>query len=552
MQTITLEFPDKSPRSVPFGTRINEVLEDITQSDDEVPVVAVRMNNMVCSVTSRLEVSAKLEPIFLDTRDGSSVYRRSLCFLLSIAARRCFPERRLIIGHSFGDGYFYHFEGEKTSKEDLQKLREEMASLIEEKLPIQKRVLSYCEALDYFRENNQLDTALLIRQRNEMKVETYECADFIDLFFGPLVPNTSMLTVYELRSYEDGFLLRYPEVKRPSKIAPFSDIPILFSIYNEYKSWGKILGLHCVGKLNEMVQQDEMKHFIQVAEALHDKKIAEMADKIYARKDKVQVVLIAGPSASGKTTFLKKLTIQLKVIGLQPIPLSLDNYFLPREETPLDEDGNYDFESINAIDIPYLNDHLVRLMKNENVEIPRFDFKTGKRKSVGTTLKLPKTGILLIEGIHGLNDELTPLIPKEKKFKIYVSALTQLNLDDHNRVSTSNNRLIRRMVRDSQFRNRSARDNIRMWNSVRKGEEKNIFPFQDSADAAFNSALDYELAVLKGYTMPLLETVKPYHEEYSTAAHLMRFLENFTSIPAYLVPTYSILREFIGQSGFKY
>jgi uridine kinase len=327
---------------------------------------------------------------------------------------------------------------------------------------------------------------------------------------------------------------------------------VLFSIYREYKDWGKILNVRCVGHLNDLISNRNVQGFIQVAEALHDKKIAMIADKICEHRDDVKLVLIAGPSSSGKTTFAKKLAVQLQVLGRNPFPISLDNFFLPRERTPRDEEGNYDFESLQAIDIEFMNEKLLRLMSGEETKLPRYNFQTGHRQMDSSAERLPDRAIIILEGIHGLNDELTPLIPREQKYKIYVSALTQLNLDDHNRISTTDNRLLRRIVRDSQFRGHSAFDTLSMWESVRRGESRNIFPFQNSADSAFNSALDYELSVLKVYAEPLLKSIKPAQEGFHEALHLLSFLNDFAPIPPSWVPEYSILREFIGESSFKY
>lgn len=327
---------------------------------------------------------------------------------------------------------------------------------------------------------------------------------------------------------------------------------MLFSIYREYKDWGKILNVRCVGHLNDLISNRNVRGFIQVAEALHDKKIAMIADKICEHRDEVKLVLIAGPSSSGKTTFAKKLAVQLQVLGRNPFPISLDDYFLPREHTPRDEEGNYDFESLQAIDIEFMNENLLRLMRGEEAVLPRFNFHTGQRQMGSSAQRLPVRAIIILEGIHGLNDELTPLIPREQKYKIYVSALTQLNLDDHNRISTTDNRLLRRIVRDSQFRGHSTFDTLCRWESVRRGENRNIFPFQNSADSAFNSALDYELSVLKVYAEPLLKSIKPAQEGFHEALRLLSFLNNFAPIPPNWVPEYSILREFTGESAFKY
>jgi uridine kinase len=550
---VTITFSLGRKKTYPAGTRVEEILQHSEFTEQPKPVVAALVNQALVSLTYRIEVNSGIEAVLLDTRIGANVYRRSLCFLLTIAAKQLFPDRRLVIGHSFGRGYFYYFEDlAEVSEEDLRKLKDRMQEIVADEIPVLRRVTSYPEAVRYFEENNQPDTVLLLKNRNDQKVPVFACGDFMDLAHAPLVPNTKFLKVFDIMPYPPGFLLRYPPWNRPDRLAPFQENPVLFSIYREYKDWGKILNVQCVGHLNDLINSRRVRGFIQVAEALHDKKIALIADKICERRDEVKLTLIAGPSSSGKTTFAKKLAVQLQVLGRNPFPLSLDDYFLPRELTPRDEDGNYDFENLRAIDVEYLNDHLLRLMQGEEVLLPRFDFHTGQREVGRTPRVLSNRAVIVLEGIHGLNDELTPLIPHEQKYKIYVSALTQLNLDDHNRISTTDNRLLRRIVRDSQFRGHSALETLGMWESVRRGENRNIFPFQNSADSAFNSALDYELSVLKVYAEPLLKSVKPAQQGFHEALRLLSFLNNFAQIPPGWVPEYSILREFIGESSFKY
>jgi uridine kinase len=361
-----------------------------------------------------------------------------------------------------------------------------------------------------------------------------------------------MLRTWEIRSYHDGLLLRYPHREEPDRLTEFEDDPALYAITKEYREKAKILGVTSVGALNHVNASKGIKSYIQVAEALQNKKIAAMADMIAERSDRAKVVLLAGPSSSGKTTTSKKLAIQLKVMGFEPINISLDDYFIDRTRTPRDENGELDFECLEALDVDYLNEQLLALFAGEEIELPSYDFKAGMRKPSGKKIRMTGRELLVIEGIHGLNDRLTPRIPKEQKFRIYLSALTQLNLDDHNRVSTTDNRLLRRIVRDYNFRGHSALATLRMWPSVGRGERKHIFPFQNSADVAFNSALDYEIGVLKVYADPLLRSVKPTEPEYSEARRLESFLDNFTPIPPTNVPRDSILREFIGDSEFKY
>jgi uridine kinase len=551
--TVEITLPSGEKRRIPAGSRIEEAVHPRDFPASEYPLVAVLVNNDIASLTYRLEVNCTLKPVFLNSREGAAIYRRSLCYLLTKASKQLFPDRRLVVGHSLGNGYYYYFDGlKKIEPGDLQSLSERMQEIVHSDMPIRRSVISYLEALEFFKTRNQPDTQLLLEHRNDPKIPIYECGDFADLAHAVLVPNTGVLKVFELMDYPPGFLLRYPPWDCPQKLAPFQDSPALFSIYSEYKNWGKILDVYCVGRLNTLIHRGEVKQFIAVAEALHDKKIAEIADRIHALKDRVWLILIAGPSSSGKTTFSKKLSIQLQVLGRNPMAISLDDYFQPRELTPRDEQGNYDFEALEALDIELLNRHLLALFEGEEVLVPEFDFHTGRRKSEVRKLKLPPRAVLILEGIHALNDRLTPRVAADRKYKIYVSALTQLNLDDHNRISTTDNRLLRRIVRDYQFRDHSALETLSMWQSVRNGEEKHIFPFQNSADTLFNSALDYELAVLKVFAEPQLITVKPDTLFYHEARRLLSFLNGFVPIHPGRVPQHSILREFIGESGFKY
>jgi uridine kinase len=550
---VRVTFPGGQTKEFAAGTTAAEAAADPVFPRTSLPLVAVFVNNEVVQLQHRLSVNCTVAPVELGSRQGLAIYRRSLCFLLSMAAPRIFPRRRLIIGHSLGQGYFYYLDGmDAVPRDDLIRIEAEMRELVARDLPIRSLSLSYREAVSFFEKHNQPDTLLLLQNRNDPAITVHSCDGFLDLFHGPLVPSTGLLSVFALRDCPPGFLLRYPPSGNPLHMGEYVDNPVLFSIYREYKNWGKILRVGSVGRLDELIREGGIQDFIQVAEALQDKKIAEIADRINALRDRVRVVLIAGPSSSGKTTFSKKLMIQLRVVGRNPITISLDDFYKPHDLTPRDEEGNPDFEALDALDVELLNDTLVRLLRAEEAEAPIFDFHAGARKPSGRKMKLPDRAILILEGIHGLNDALTPLVPRESKHKIYVSALTQLNLDDHNRIATTDNRLIRRIVRDSQFRGHSALQTLSMWPSVRRGEDRNIFPFQNGADSAFNSALDYELAVLKVYADPLLASVKPDAPEYEEARMLLSFLSNFAPVHPRWVPATSILREFIGESAFKY
>jgi uridine kinase len=545
-------FPGGKVVELERGTALNTLIEHfgILQS----PLVAVKVSNRIFPLSGRLEINAPVEPVTLDSPEGLEVYRRSLAFLLSIAAWEIFPNRKLIIGHSLGDSYYYNFEDEKTpANEEINALKIKMLTLIEENHPIETEYLSFTETADLFEKNGQTETLLLLERRNEAAIQVNVCRGYTNLYIEPLAPNTGILSAFELTVYEQGFLLRFPGTGRGMVVDSFEDNPGLFSVYREYKKWGRIVGLRSAGELNRMVAEKSIQDFIRIAEAFQAKKLNEIADRIYQRKNDVKAILIAGPSSSGKTTTAKRLSINLMVMGIKPIAISLDDYYMDTAHTPRDENGQLDYECLEALDVPYLNQQLLSLFSGEEVTLPVYDFKTGcRRESGGRKIRMDRRSILIVEGIHGLNDKLTEKLDRGTKFKLYVSALTQLNLDEYNRIPTGDNRLLRRMVRDSQYRGAGAAWTIRQWPSVQKGAGKYIFSFQNGADATFNSALDYEIAVLKFYAEPLLRSVKPNEAEYAEASRLLAFLEYFTPIPPELVPGQSILREFIGGSEFKY
>lgn len=555
MDNITICFKGDTSISIPRGTKINEIVDRLGLSKDT--LAAVKVNNEILPLSAPLEINANVEAVSLETHEGVVVYRRSLAFLAAMAGAQVCPDKRLQVGHSLGRSYYYTFEDEQdVSSEIINALSEKMHELVSKDLEIDFHYVAYNDALDLFKKNNQEYTALLMNHRNDSKVPVNSSGDYMDLYIGPLAARTGLLTAFELMKYKNGFLLKFPGTGQGNHIGPaeeFEGYEKIFSVYQEYKKWGRIVGVHSAGQLNQLISDKTIQEYIRIAEAFQANKLAEIAAEIFLKRDSVRMILIAGPSSSGKTTTAKRLSIQLKVMGIEPVAIALDDYYVGIRNTPKDEHGNPDFECLEALDVPYLNEQLLTLLKGGEVEIPSYDFKTGTRKKDGgRRLTLNSGSMLIIEGIHGLNDNLTPQIPSEMKFKLYVSALTQLNLDDHNRISTSDNRLLRRMVRDSQFRGSSAARTISMWPSVQRGEKKHIFPFQNSADIAFNSALDYELAVLQFYAEPLLRSVKPNMAEYSEAVRLLSFMENFAPIPPQYVPGQSILREFIGESEFKY
>lgn len=549
MSSFTITFP---------GGSVKEFVEPVTAraivpyfKNLKAPVVAISLNNLIVSLNKIIDVQSKVEPITLATREGSNIYRRTLCLILAAAAKELYPDLRLLMGHSLDYSYYYTFEGSKSKKADLKAIKEKMQEMVEKDIPIETIWLSYEEALSKFENSNQPDTFSLLNYTSKPKILINKLGSYEDLYFQPLMDRIGEVKVFDLVPYEDGFLLRFPKTAFPEKLSDFNGMPQLFQIYKEYKNWGKLVGVSSVGQLNDLITSRKIKEYVEITEILQNNKLAEIAKKVMAKKT-ARVILIAGPSSSGKTTSAKKLSMQLQVLGYSPKVISLDDFYLGAEKAPKQADGKPDFECIEALDIELLNDCLLKLFDGKTVEMPAYDFKVSARKAEGKKLKLEEGAILILEGIHALNDKLTNKIDASLKFKIYLSALTQLNLDDHNRIPTSDNRLLRRIVRDAQFRGSPAARTIGMWGAVRSGEAKYIFPFQDNADAMFNTALDYELAVLKVYAEPLLKAVKPNQKEYNEASRLLIFLGNFLPLPAHFVHGQSILREFIGDSEFSY
>jgi uridine kinase len=538
---------------VELGSTAGAALASIDKYAPEMKnIMAVRVNNEIRGLNDSILINANVEPVYINTRDGAAIYRRSLCFVLAAASHALFPNVRLLVGHSLDYGYYYTIDTEEQiSKEQIASLKAKMQEYIDANLTIETGVISYAEATEMLERLNLVESRKMLNYNCPPQVAVNKLGEFSDICFEPLCASTGYLKVFDLMAYQKGFMLRFPTSTEPDKLPEFNDIPKLFNIYSEYKEWGKRLGVTSAASLNQLIHDGKTDDFIDITETLQEKRISNIADMIHERKS-AKVVLIAGPSSSGKTTTSKKLALQLQSIGYQPKVISLDNYYVGRAENPLGPDGKPDYECLEALDIKLLNDNLIDLFDGKTVEIPSYDFTEGKRYYAGNSMKLAKDDILIMEGIHGLNDKLTPRIPSELKFKIYLSALTQLNLDDHNRIPTSDNRLVRRIVRDNNFRGKSASDTISMWDSVQAGERKHIFPFQSNADAMLNTALDYELCVLKVYAVPLLQCVSPAQKEYAEARRLLNFLKNFSAIPSNYVPKHSIIREFIGGSAFSY
>lgn len=550
LNMIKVVFPDNSEREVYEGISLQELSESC-KNQYKSTIVAAKGNNDIKELSYRLNESCRVEFIDLTDDDGMRIYKRSLSFILIKAVNDLFPDRKVIICHSISKGIYCEVKGDTPlTVEEVDMIKNRMKEIVNLKIPFIKKIMSLDEAREVFRKIGRMDRFRSIEYRKKPYVTLYECDGFQDYFYGYMVPHTGYLDKFDLKYYQPGLILMSPEKTSPDAIPQFKEQKKLFSIFAEYKKWGKILGVEDVSALNDIVKEGKINELIRVAEALHEKKIAQIADMIAFNEHKKKVVLIAGPSSSGKTTFAHRLSIQLKVNGLRPVTISLDDYFVDRELTPKDENGEYDFEALEAIDIKLFNRHLAELIEGKEVDVPIFNFPKGCRESFCRKLKIDEDQIIIIEGIHGLNEKLTASIPKENKFKIYVSALTSMNIDEHNRIPTTDTRIIRRIVRDYQFRGCSAANTIKRWPSVRRGEERNIFPFQEEADVMFNSALMFELGVLKTYAEPLLMEIDSSEPEYSEARRLIEFLNNFLPIDSKEIPANSIIREFIGGSCF--
>lgn len=489
---------------------------------------------------------------FLDitSEEGMRVYHRGVSFLLVKAARDILgTQAHVVIEHSLRGNLYCEIREPKIeiTVNLLEQLKEKMQAYVAADLPIRKKTFRKDRAIALVKAQGMADKAELFRFRRASNINLYE----LDGFYGYMPPSAGSLELFGLTAYENGFLLRFPDPQNPAALLPLQLPEKIGGVFLEQMRWSQLMGVSNVAELNQTIVRGEFGDLIRINEALHEKKIAEIADRIHQRMDTVKVVLIAGPSSSGKTSFMNRLCIQLRAIGVKPHKISLDDYFLNREDTPLDANGKKNFEVIEALDLKQLNHDLKKIIAGERVELPYYNFITGKREYNGNFVQLDEGELLVMEGIHGLNDRLTAEIPAEYKFKIFISAITQLNIDDHNRISTSDSRLIRRIVRDFQFRGRDAKKTIETWNEVRQGEEDNIFPFQENADAVFNSASLYELSVLKQYAEPQLFAIEPAMPEYATAKRLIKFLGYFLAQPGMEIPNNSLIKEFVGGSCFK-
>lgn len=514
--------------------------------------VSAKVNNKVEGLHYRFFSDKDVEYLDITSSSGMRTYTRSLFFVLVKAVKEIFPNCFLRIDTPVSKGYYCDLRiGRNIEETDVEAIRRRMREIVEADMPFRRVQCPTDEAIEMFRNRGMKSKVSLLESFGSIYTYYYELDGAVDYFYGSLLTSTGGLRVFDVVKYFDGLLLRVPSRKNPNELEEMIKQDKMFEIFREHHQWQDIVGLSTVGDFNRICQDGHVTELIHVSEALQEKKIVRIADEIQS-KGNVKVVLIAGPSSSGKTTFSKRLSIQLMANGIKPYPVSLDDYFVDRELTPKDEKGEYDFESLYALDIPFFNAQLQALLKGEEVELPRFNFQTGKRENSGKRLRLEKDMVLILEGIHALNPELTRQVDSQVKYKVYVSAMTTILLDAHNYIPTTDNRLLRRIIRDYKYRGYSALDTIRRWQSVRNGEDKWIFPFQEEADAMFNSALLFELAVIRNQALPILERVPENVPEYSEAYRLSKFLRYFVPMPDDKIPQTSLLREFVGGSSFRY
>ena len=514
--------------------------------------VCAKVNNKVEGMHFRAYRDKDVEFLDMTSGSGSRCYTRTLFFILCKAVHDLYPCSRVVIDIPVSNGYYVNLViGHDITDDDTARIRKRMQEIIDAKIDIHRHEVPTEDAVRMFAEKGDTAKVKLLKSYGRLYTTYYQMADYVDYYYGSLLTNTSMIYLFGLEKYYDGLLLRIPDLKNPQELPEMTRQDKMFGIFKEHHHWQDIIGVRTVGDFNELVDKGEATNLINVSEALQEKKITEIANEISAREG-IKLVLLAGPSSSGKTTTCKRLSIQLIANGLRPLPISLDDYFVDRELTPKDVDGEYDYESIYALNLKLINEQFNKLFKGEEVELPKYDFQSGKSRPSGRKLRMEPNNVLVVEGIHALNTELTSEIPEEQKFRVYVSALTTILLDDHNYIPTTDNRLLRRIIRDYKYRGVSARESIHRWPSVRAGENKWIFPYQENADAMFNSAMLFELAVIKQQAEPLLTQVPECAEEYSEAYRLRKFLEYIRPIPNRDIPPTSLLREFLGGSSFHY
>lgn len=538
-------------KSFEAGESIGEILG--FEKNIKEPFIAILDDYEEVDFSKRLHYDTYIKPIGLENSIGAKAYLRTLIFVLIKAVKNIYPDSRIIIKHSLNKGLYGEIENiGGITNDKIESIKEEMKKIVEEKLKIEKIQINREEAEKIFAEYKMNDKLKLLPHLNLSHISLYKCGGFYNYFYGVMLTSTEYITVYDLFKYNKGFILMSPNENSNLKVPEFVDVKKLAKVFDETKKIADVLDVSYVGSLNDKVDSGEIKDLVLVSEALHEKQIGSIADKIYENKEKIKIIAIAGPSSSGKTTFSKRLSVQLRLLGFDPYTISLDDYFVDREHTPRKDNGDYDFESIKALDVDLFNEHLKTLLEGDEISLPKFDFLTGNRTDSGKRFKLNDNTLIVIEGIHGLNEELTISISKENKFKIYISALTQLNIDDHNRMPTTDVRMLRRMVRDYNTRGRDAETTIVGWPSVREGEDMNIFPYQEEADVMFNSTLIYEMSVLKKYVKPILEKIPKESCAYIEAKRLLSLISYFKEASEENIPPNSIIKEFIGGGCFEH
>lgn len=537
--------------TAPIGSTLSEVFHNAGIDMKYGPICA-KVNNKVEGMHYRIYHNKDVEFLDMTSGSGSRNYTRSLFFVLCKAVHDLYPQSKVVIDIPVSKGYYVDLTiGHEVTDDDVARIRQRMQQIIDAKMPIRRFEVPTEDAVRMFEEKGDKAKSKLLRSAGSLYTTYYQIDDYVDYYYGSLLTNTSKIYLFGLEKYFNGLLLRIPDLKDPGVLPQMTRQDKMFEIFREHHRWQEIMGLRTVGDFNEMVRKGQATNLINVSEALQEKKLTEIADEIASRKD-VKLVLLAGPSSSGKTTTCKRLSIQLLANGIKPLQISLDDYFVDREHTPKDDKGEYDYESIYALNLKLINDQFNALFRGEEIELPKYNFQTGRSEKSGKKLRMEPNNVLVVEGIHALNPELTAQIPEAQKFRVYVSALTTILLDDHNYIPTTDNRLLRRIIRDYKYRGVNAQETIHRWPSVRAGENKWIFPYQENADVMFNSAMLFELAVIKQQAEPLLEQVPENCEEYSEAYRLRKFLKYFQPVPNRDIPPTSLLREFLGGSSFKY
>ena len=544
-----------SSKSFPYGISLLDVYKGFNLDLPFGPVNA-KVNNKVEGLNYRFYHNKDVEFQNICTSSGMRTYVRSLCFVLCKAVEELYPHGSIMLEHPVSKGYYCRMNLDRPiGLDDVQRIKQRMKEIIAEDIPFKRYECHTEEVVELFRQKGMMDKVKLLETSGNLYSYYYTLGDTVDYYYGSLLPSTGYIHLFGLEKYYDGLLLQVPNRQQPDELEEMIKQEKMLDVFKEHRRWNQILGVGNVGDFNEACNQGHATQLINVSEALQEKRISQIADEIFHRKEQGQplkLILISGPSSSGKTTFSKRLSVQLMANGIRPYPVSLDDYFVNREQTPRDANGEYDYESLYALDLDFFNQQLQSLLNGEEVELPRFNFTTGKREMSGTRLKIDENMILILEGIHALNPELTAHLPVESKFKIYVSALTTILLDNHNYIPTTDNRLLRRIIRDFKYRGYSAEETISRWPSVRAGEDKWIFPYQENADVMFNSALLFELAIIKDYAEPILRKVPNNRPEYSEAYRLRKFLEYFVPLQDKELPPTSLLREFLGGSSFRY